>query len=358
MIANLKEKSKKLPLSPGVYLMKDSTGCIIYVGKAKKLKQRVQSYFHNSNNHSPKIVKLIAQIRDFDYILTDTEFEAFMLECQLIKEIKPFFNSLMKNPLSYVYITINMNNSLPEIKITDEPVENDNFYCFGPYTNKNTVKRALEGIKVGYHLDCKTPTNQGSYCLNYTLGLCIGMCHSHAARNEYNKIIEKIIALLSGTDINILEDMKQKMETAAENYQFEAAGKWRDCIHAVQLLTHREQVIRFTEYNKRIIITEYLHDHRIKLFLIQRNKILFSKTYVLHNVDVKHIKSEIKYILCSGSSNTAAQKISRDEIDEANIVYHYLKNNSNRFFVIPDNWLQQENDRTISEKLSQMLAKE
>lgn len=358
MTANLKEKSKNLPLSPGVYLMKDSTGCIIYVGKAKKLKQRVQSYFQSSKNHSPKVVKLIAQIKDFDYILTDTEFEAFMLECQLIKEIKPFFNSLMKNPLSYVYIAFNMNNNLPEIKITDEPVENDNFYCFGPYTNKNTVKRALEGIQVGYHLDCKTPTNKGSYCINYTLGLCMGMCHSDSARNEYHKIIKKIIALLSGTDMNILEDMKQKMEAAAENYQFEAAGKWRDCIHALQSLIYKEQVIRFTENNKRIIVTEFLNDDRIKLFLIQRNKIVFSRSYVLHNIDVKHIKSDIEYILCSISSSAATQKTSRDEIDEANIVYHYLKSNSNRFFVIPDNWLQQENERTINEKLSQLLEKE
>jgi len=184
MTVNLKEKIKKLPLSPGVYLMKDFTDCIIYVGKAKKLKQRVQSYFHNSKNHSPKVVKLIAQIKDFDFILTDTEFEAFMLECQFIKKIKPFFNSLMKNPLSYVYISINMNDSLPKIKITDEPSEKDQFYCFGPYTNKNTVKRALEGIKDNYHINCSTTKNQGSGCLNYTLGLCLGMCKSESARNE------------------------------------------------------------------------------------------------------------------------------------------------------------------------------
>ena len=357
MIANLKEKSKKLPLSPGVYLMKDSTGRIIYVGKAKKLKQRVQSYFHNSNNHSPKVVKLIAQIKDFDFILTDTEFEAFMLECQLIKEIKPFFNSLMKNPLSYVYISFNMNISLPEIKITDEFVEKDNYYCFGPYTSKNTVKRALEGIKDNYHINCSTTKNQGSVCLNYTLGLCIGMCHSDSARNDYHQIIEKIIALLSGTNMNILEEMKQKMEGAAENYQFEAAGKWRDCIHALQSLIHKEQVIRFTKENTRIIVTETLNDDTLKLFLIQRNKILFSRKYLLHDVDVNRLINDIKYNLCRSSSNTATQKTRRDEIDEANIVYHYLQSSNNRFLVIPDNWLQQENERMIDEKLSQLLEK-
>lgn len=358
MIANLKEKSKKLPSSPGVYLMKDSKDCIIYVGKAKKLKQRVQSYFQHSKNHSPKVVKLIAQIKDFDFILTDTEFEAFMLECQLIQEIKPFFNSLMKNPLSYVYITFNMNNSLPEIKITDEFVEKDNFYCFGPHTSKNTVIRALDGIKDLYYINCSTTKNQGSGCLNYTLGLCIGMCHSNFARNEYNKIIEKIIALLSGTNMIILEDMKQRMKNAAENYQFEAAGKWRDCIHAVQSLIHKEQAIRFTEGNKRIIVTEFLNDDTLKMFLIQRNKIVFSRVYELHNLDINHIKSDIKYILSTRLSNTATLKTSRDEIDAANIVYHYLKNSNNRFLVIPDIWLKQEDERMIDEKLSHLLKKE
>ena len=103
---NLTEKVKNLPSSPGVYLMKDSRGSIIYVGKSKHLKQRVQSYFQNSKNHSPKIIKLVNHLKDFDYILTDTEFEAFLLECQLIKEIKPIYNTQMKNPLSYAYIVI------------------------------------------------------------------------------------------------------------------------------------------------------------------------------------------------------------------------------------------------------------
>jgi len=161
------------------------------------------------------------------------------------------------------------------------------------------------------------------------------------------QIIEKIIALLSGTDRNILEDMKQKMEVCAKNYQFEAAGKWRDCINAVQSLIHKEQVIQFTAKNKTIIVSEFLNNDTVKLFLIQRNKIQFCKKYAVHNVDFNRLKNEIKNHLCSDSFNTITQKTSRDEIDEAQIIYHYLTSNNNRFFVIPNNW--------IDEKLSQLL---
>ena len=109
----LKEKIKNLPSSPGVYLMKESRGGIIYVGKANNLKRRVQSYFHNSKSHSPKVEKLVKHLTDFDYLITDTEFEAFMLECQLIKQLKPLYNKKMKNPLSYTYIVIQMDDEYP-----------------------------------------------------------------------------------------------------------------------------------------------------------------------------------------------------------------------------------------------------
>src|SRR4051794_8282213 len=116
---SLKEKVKKIPSSPGVYLMKDSQGRIIYVGKSKNLKNRVQSYFHHSKAHSRKVEKLVKTLKDFDYILTDTEFEAFMLECQLIKEWKPFFNAQMKNPLAYTYIVIKMDEEIRGLEITN-----------------------------------------------------------------------------------------------------------------------------------------------------------------------------------------------------------------------------------------------
>jgi excinuclease ABC subunit C len=129
----LKDKVKHLPSSPGVYLMKDINGQIIYVGKAKNLKNRVRSYFQNSKAHTQKIIKLKASLKDFDYILTDTEFEAFMLECELIREMKPIFNRMMKSPQSYVYIRILIDGGYQRIDICKNPDKPDSLY-FGPYT--------------------------------------------------------------------------------------------------------------------------------------------------------------------------------------------------------------------------------
>lgn len=126
--------------------MKDSQGHILYVGKAKSLKKRVQSYFQNTKNHSPKIKKLVSHLKDFDIIQTDTEFDAFMLECHLIKEIKPHYNRMMKSPQSFTYLVINSNKKVRTIDVITHPSENENSYIFGPFTSRSLVERAINGI--------------------------------------------------------------------------------------------------------------------------------------------------------------------------------------------------------------------
>lgn len=276
---NLKEKVKNLPTSPGVYLMKDSTGCIIYVGKAKILKRRVQSYFQNSNAHSQKIVKLVKSITDFEYILTDTEFEAFMLECKLIRKLKPFFNKKMKSPQSYTYIVIGMDERVPCLELTNYPIKKTGNLSFGPYTSKSMVEKAIQGIKEFFRIDCSNPVKIHSSCLNYSLGLCIGMCLGGSAVEQNNIIIKQVIALLDGTDRGILEEMRQRMLFTSEQFDFETAAKYRDYINAVNFVVNKEKVIEFTEDNKNIAITEYLNDSTFKLFLIKGNRVLFSKKY-------------------------------------------------------------------------------
>jgi excinuclease ABC subunit C len=164
-----KEKVKKLPSCPGVYLMKDSLGSVIYVGKSKNLKNRVGSYFQESKSHSPKVVKLVKNIKDFDHIITDTEFEAFLLENKLIKEIMPIYNKLLKSPKSYSYIKISTNEKYPLIEISDESDKNDGNLYFGPYTNRNTAERGLQGIKEYCRISCTGSFQKASACLNYSL---------------------------------------------------------------------------------------------------------------------------------------------------------------------------------------------
>lgn len=340
MPVNLSEKVANLPLSPGVYLMKDSLGHIIYVGKAKQLRKRVQSYFYNSKGHSPKVKRLVSNIRDLEYRLTDTEFEAFMLECQLIKEIKPMYNRKMKNPLAYTYISIRKEGAYRQIEVGYEPGAGKDSYHFGPYTSRSTVERAVQGIRESQRILCSSPHVKNSFCLNHSLGLCIGMCGGGKALEKYNDIIDQIIALLNGSDTSILNDLEERMAEAAERFDFETAAKYRDYIGSVQSLLHKEKVSKFTEENRNIAVLEPINEATLKLILIKGSRIIHQA-----RLDSGHpgmqgmITSAIteNFNLALGQPS---EPVNRHKIDEARIIYSYLKNSSGCYILIPEEWLE------------------
>ncbi|OMF57016.1 DNA helicase UvrC [Paenibacillus sp. FSL R5-0490] len=334
--------------------MKDSQGQILYVGKAKNLKNRVQSYFRASNNHSPKIKKLVKHLRDFDYILTDTEFEAFMLECQLIKNIKPLYNRMMKSPQSFIYISISLTGNHRKIDIAFNPIENDGKVYFGPFTSRRNVERALRGLKDCFKLNCSNPNGSNSACLNYSLGSCLGRCLGGPAEQQYNDILDRFIGFLKGTDMSILEDMNQMMLNASENFDFEAASAYRDHIQTVSSLLKKEKVIDFTEENHNIVAIERLTDSAIKLFLIKRTEILFSHSYAAAGSMEEIIKANILAYFKNDEAN-AAGDISRHEIDAAHIIYRYLHSGSCSYLLIPESWLESENHSTLDLALEDLL---
>lgn len=354
MAINLPDKVKNLPLTPGVYLMKDSQGQVLYVGKAKNLKNRVQSYFRNSNNHSPKIKKLVKHLRDFDYILTDTEFEAFMLECQLIKSINPLYNRMMKSPQSFIYISISLTGKHRKIDIAYNPIEYDGKVYFGPYTSRSNVERALRGLKECFKLDCSNPNGTNSACLNYSLGSCLGRCLGGPAEQTYNDILDRFIGFLKGTDMSILEDLNQMMLNASETFDFEAASAYRDHTQAVSSLLKKEKVIGFTEENHNIVAIERLTDSTIKLFLIKRTDILYSDNYAAAGNIEEKIKTDISAYFKKDEAN-AAGDISRHEIDAAHIIYRYLHSGICSYLIIPENWLDPENHSTLDLELKNLL---
>ncbi|MBG9447271.1 UvrB/UvrC motif-containing protein [Cytobacillus firmus] len=334
--------------------MKDSQGQVLYVGKAKNLKNRVQSYFRASNNHSPKIKKLVKHLRDFDYILTDTEFEAFMLECQLIKSIKPLYNRMMKSPQSFIYISISLTGNHRKIDIAFNPIENDGKIYFGPFTSRRNVERAIRGLKECFMLNCSNPTGTNSACLNYSLGSCLGRCLGGPAEQQYNDILDKFIGFLKGADRSILEDMNQMMLNASENFDFEAASAYRDHIQAVSSLLKKEKVIEFTEENHNIVAIERLTDSAIKLFLIKRTEILFSHSFAAAHSMEEKIKANILAYFKNDEAN-AAEDISRHEIDAAHIIYRYLHSGSCSYLIIPESWLKSENHSTLDLALEDLL---
>jgi excinuclease ABC subunit C len=354
IIIFLKEKVKDLPSTPGVYLMKDSQGMIIYVGKAKNLKRRVQSYFQHSKAHPQKIIKLVSNIKDFDFILTDTEFEAFMVECKLIREIKPLFNKMMKSPQSYSYIVIDRDKEFRSIEITNNRNEQDSRLYFGPYPSKNRVEQAVFGIKESFKILCGTNKKSSTPCLNYSLGLCMGMCRGGSALQEYNKILDNIIALLSGTDMGILDEMKRRMAAASENFNFEAAAKYRDRIEAISFLIKKGKVITFTEENRNIVVLENLTEKTDKLFLIKRNQILYSEKFITDSIAVEELATRIKNYFKQDIISLTLE-VSKDEIDEAQIIYSYLKGSHCSYFTISDKGLQKKTNANLEKALIKLL---
>lgn len=338
---DIKDKVKALPSSPGVYLMKDSLNRIIYVGKAKNLKNRVRTYFQNSKAHSQKIKKLKANIKSFDYVLTDTEFEALLLECQLIRELKPIFNRKMKNPHTYTYIKFSKVKEHWNIQLSNT-IEKDDHTYFGPYTSKHVAEKALQGLKYSLKVNCANPF-KGAPCLNYSLGLCIGICFNEDSRKQYNESIRKMMDLLKGIDTQVLKELNLTMEKAAANFDFETAAKYRDTLDAIHSLLYKEKVIAFTGANKNIVLIEPIPNSHMKVFLLKGHHVLFSEKYKKGDADfhqlVEQLKSTILMYFMSDKNHSSIE-IRQDEIDEAQIIYSYLNSPSCKYEVIPENWLE------------------
>lgn len=357
---DLKEKARQLPAVPGVYIMKDASNNVIYVGKSKKLKSRVSSYFINSKHHSPKVVKLVKNIRDFEYIVTDTEFEAFLLECKLIRSIKPMYNKLMKSPESYVYIKISIMDEYPSISICGEKLQ-DNCLYFGPYTNHNTVERAVEGIKKSCRIQCSNSIGlrKPSLCLNYSLGLCMGMCGGHGVKDEYNKAVGSIVNLLKGDDERILDDFKTKMESASEKLDFSEAAKYRDYISAINYLIKKQEVVRYYGRNRNIVVTEQLMDKTMKIYFIKGSKVIYKEKLNIDEYNFEVTKDSIKERILTCFAEIPKKElgeINKERIDEAQIVYSYLKNNKDcRYTVIPEVWIAKKEGNKLQRAVDKIF---
>ena len=246
----LREKSNRLPLSPGVYLMKDKSGLIIYVGKAKALKNRVTTYFHNNSQHNEKTLKLVDNIYDFDFICTKTELDALVLECSLIKLHQPKYNILLKDDKGYNYIKISRE---PYPRITYSLNTNDeNADYIGPFTGGYNVKQAVEEANTIFMLPtCKKcfPSAFGKErpCLNHHIKKCMGVCRGKITSEEYRKIIDEALDYLKNGSKASVEQLTAEMERAAENLEFEKAARLRDRISAITRLAHSQKILDYKQ---------------------------------------------------------------------------------------------------------------
>lgn len=242
----LRKKAMALPLQPGVYIMKNKDRKIIYIGKAKKLKNRVSSYFGSHSNHSLKVIRMVENVDDFDYILCDSEFEALVLECSLIKQHQPKYNILLKDDKGYNYIKITK-GEFPKISECKR-IDDDGATYIGPYTSTFSVKQAVEETLKIFKLPRCSKSFPRDYrksrpCLNGFMGLCSAPCAGRISQQEYVNNVKDAISFLKGGSAKIIKEMEEQMLRLSENLQFEEAAKLRDRIKAIKNLDERQKVV-------------------------------------------------------------------------------------------------------------------
>lgn len=244
-LKELREKSMKLPLQPGVYIMKDKTGNIIYIGKAKHLKNRVSQYFGSQARHEPKVLKMVEHVDHFDYIVTDSEFEALILECSLIKQNQPKYNILLKDDKGYHYIKV---TPPPFRRISAvHQIEDDGAQYIGPYSSSFVVSQTVEELRKMFRLPtCNRSFTGGKKqrpCLNFHIGNCCAPCAGKIAPGQYDELVEDALRFIRTGSEETLLALERRMEQAAENLEFEKAAQIRDRIAAIKRITEKQKVV-------------------------------------------------------------------------------------------------------------------
>ena len=310
MMFDFQHQLKILPDKPGVYIMKNSLGEVIYVGKAKVLKNRVRQYFQNSKNHSEKVRAMVKNIAEFEYIVTDSEMEALILECNLIKKYSPRYNIALKDDKFYPFIKITTNEDFPRVYVTRNFAKDGNRY-FGPYTNGTAVYEVMGLIKKLFPLrTCKKAIVEGGEptraCLNYHINLCKAPCAGYVSKAEYWKMIDEIINILNGTDTSIIKKLKLEMEKAAEELEFEKAAKIRDRILAIELISEKQKMFTVKEGDEDFIdLYTDEKDGCAQVFFVREGKVTGREHFMIENISDDPVKEVISSFIASFYGGTA-----------------------------------------------------
>lgn len=310
MMFDFQHQLKILPDKPGVYIMKNSLGEVIYVGKAKVLKNRVRQYFQNSKNHSEKVRAMVKNIAEFEYIVTDSEMEALILECNLIKKYSPRYNIALKDDKFYPFIKITTNEDFPRVYVTRNFAKDGNRY-FGPYTNGTAVYEVMGLIKKLFPLrTCKKAIVEGGEptraCLNYHINLCKAPCAGYISKAEYWKMIDEIINILNGTDTSIIKNLKLEMEKAAEELEFEKAAKIRDRILAIELISEKQKMFTVKEGDEDFIdLYTDEKDGCAQVFFVREGKVTGREHFMIENISDDPVKEVISSFIASFYGGTA-----------------------------------------------------
>ena len=284
------EELKKLPAKPGVYIMHDEQDTILYVGKAVNLRNRVRSYFRENIGRGPQIDKMVSLIARFEYIVTDSELEALILENNLIKEHLPKYNTLLKDDKTYPYIKVTVGEAYPRILFVRE-MKKDKARYFGPYTSAGAVKDTIELLNKLYKLrtcnrSLPKDIGEGRPCLNYHIGQCSAPCQNLVSREEYREQVEKALNFLNGNYQPILKELQGKMQEAAEKMEFEEAAKYRDLFNSVKSVSQKQKVSDSVGEDRDIIaLAEDDRDAVVQVFFVRDGRLIGREHFYMTHIE-------------------------------------------------------------------------
>lgn len=293
---DIQENLKKLPDKPGVYLHKDKLGQVIYVGKAVSLKNRVRQYFQSSRNMDPKVRAMVSHIEEFEYITTNTEMEALILENNLIKKYMPQYNVLLRDDKTYPYIKITTNEPYPRI-IKTRKIYHDGCKYFGPYTDVTAVNQLIDLLNGIFALKrCSAQKFPGGFkpCLNYHIHQCKGICAGLVPREEYLEAIDQVIELLNGKNKKVLDYLNQKMAAEAEAMNYEKAAEYRDYIAAVNAISEKQRVVLLSAGDMDVILgAKGENDAHVILFFVREGRLSGRESYHLQAMEEDNLKDVV-----------------------------------------------------------------
>ena len=329
---NIQEELKKLPGKPGVYLMHDEKDAIIYVGKAISLKNRVRQYFQSSRNKGAKIEQMVTHISRFEYIVTDSELEALVLECNLIKEHRPKYNTMLMDDKTYPFIKVTVNEPFPRVMMARR-MKKDKAKYFGPYTSAGAVKDTIELIRKLYHIrSCNRslPKDIGKErpCLNYHIHQCYAPCQGYISREEYRKSIDEVVRFLNGNYDPILKELEEKMLDASENLEFEKAIEYRELLASVQKIAQKQKITDTAGDDRDIIaMASEGEDAVVQVFFIRGGRLIGRDHFYL-KIAENDTKSEIlsSFIkqFYAGTPYIPAELMLPEEIEDQGIIEEWL----------------------------------
>lgn len=368
MAFDIQEELKKLPSRPGVYIMHDARDAIIYVGKAVSLKNRVRQYFQSSRNKGVKIERMVTQIARFEYIVTDSELEALVLECNLIKEHQPKYNTMLKDDKSYPFIKVTVNEVFPRVLFARR-MRKDKAKYFGPYTSAGAVKDVIELVQKLYHIrtcNRNLPRDIGKErpCLYYHIHQCHGPCQGKVSQEEYHGQIQGALQFLNGNSDGILRELEEKMQQASEELRFEDAMEYRDLIGSIRKIKERQKITSYGEEDKDVVAMAIEEqDAVVQVFFIREGKLIGRDHFYLKVVpgdSREQVLSSFLKQFYAGTPFIPREIMLQSEIEDEEVIQEWLsKRRGQRVHLrVPKKGTKEKLVELAAENAKMVLAKD